>query len=331
MLVAMKVTESLNNHDANSMSQNSLEMSQDVKSSEYESSYEEHSENQKDIDSDKNNSDKNSYNGIDNSSHKVNEENKDKKDKQLVKYNNGAENSSEKPKKIGWIRRFMRKRVDSIPLSTKLLACTFVVLTVAAFGISLSIRQLVENYLIEKTDTQLTDQAQLIYDNIDLLRSKDGRQSTVGPNDYFLQVRDIDNKILSTPLVPPLKGDITSIPTLPEDGSLNGVSPNKPFTTPAQVKGNLKNVSSATVKTASAPWRVLVLKWGRNTSEYSSDTKHGYVYIALSLSDQIDTINTLTQYCLMVSITVILFGVFMSTIIIQSTLKPLKRIEKNRI
>ena len=331
MLVAMKVTESLNNHDANSMSQNSLEMSQDVKSAEYESSYEEHSENQKDIDSDKNNSDKNSYNGIDNSSHKVNEENKDKKDnksKQLVKYNNGAENSSDKPKKIGWIRRFVRKRVDSIPLSTKLLACTFVVLTVAAFGISLSIRQLVENYLIEKTDTQLTDQAQLIYDNIDLLRSKDGRQSTVGPNDYFLQVRDIDNKILSTPLVPPLKGDITSIPTLPEDGSLNGVSPNKPFTTPAQVKGNLKNVSSATVKTASAPWRVLVLKWGRDTSEYSSDTKHGYVYIALSLSDQIDTINTLTQYCLMVSITVILFGVFMSTIIIQSTLKPLKRIEK---
>lgn len=248
--------------------------------------------------------------------------------KQIVRYSS-ATNKSQDNKDSGFITRFIRKRVDSIPLSTKLVACTLVVLTVAAFCISLSIRQLVGNYLLEKTDAQLTDQAQLVYDNIDFLRSRDARQSTVGPNDYFLQVRDINNRILATPLVPPLKGNVTSVPTLPEDGSLGNVSPNKPFTTPAQVHGNLNNIDDATAKIASAPWRVLVLTWGqKNRDNSSSVNTQGYVYIALSLSDQLDTINTLTQYCLMVSIAVILFGIFISILIIQSTLIPLKRIEK---
>lgn len=248
--------------------------------------------------------------------------------KQIVRYSS-ATNKSQDNKKSGFITRFIRKHVDSIPLSTKLVACTLVVLTVAAFCISLSIRQLVGNYLLEKTDAQLTDQAQLVYDNIDFLRSRDARQSTVGPNDYFLQVRDINNRILATPLVPPLKGNVTSVPTLPEDGSLGNVSPNKPFTTPAQVHGNLNNIDDATAKIASAPWRVLVLTWGqKNRDNSSSVNTQGYVYIALSLSDQLDTINTLTQYCLMVSIAVILFGIFISILIIQSTLIPLKRIEK---
>ena len=218
--------------------------------------------------------------------------------KQIVRYSS-ATNKSQDNKKSGFITRFIRKHVDSIPLSTKLVACTLVVLTVAAFCISLSIRQLVGNYLLEKTDAQLTDQAQLVYDNIDFLRSRDARQSTVGPNDYFLQVRDINNRILATPLVPPLKGNVTSVPTLPEDGSLGNVSPNKPFTTPAQVHGNLNNIDDATAKIASAPWRVLVLTWGqKNRDNSSSVNTQGYVYIALSLSDQLDTINTLTQLSL---------------------------------
>ena len=66
----------------------------------------------------------------------------------------------------------------------------------------------------------------------------------------------------------------------------------------------------------------------KNRDNSSSVNTQGYVYIALSLSDQLDTINTLTQYCLMVSIAVILFGIFISILIIQSTLIPLKRIEK---
>ncbi len=226
-------------------------------------------------------------------------------------------------------RKWMRKHLDAIPLSTRLLACTLVVLTIAAFCISLSIRQLVGSYLLDKTDAQLADQAQLIYDNIDLLSSKDSKESTVGPNDYFLQIRDTNNKIITTPLVPPLKGNVVSMPTLPEDGEINNVVlKRKPFTSPAVVKGDLKSIDEATAKVAQSPWRVLVLTWGQRSGYNSEMHVRGYVYIALSLSDQMDTLNTLTRYCLMVSITVILLGAVLAALIIQSTLVPLKRIEK---
>lgn len=226
-------------------------------------------------------------------------------------------------------RKWMRKHLDAIPLSTRLLACTLVVLTIAAFCISLSIRQLVGSYLLDKTDAQLADQAQLIYDNIDLLSSKDSKESTVGPNDYFLQIRDTNNKIITTPLVPPLKGNVVSMPTLPEDGEINNVVlKRKPFTSPAVVKGDLKSIDEVTAKVAQSPWRVLVLTWGQRSGYNSEMHVRGYVYIALSLSDQMDTLNTLTRYCLMVSITVILLGAVLAALIIQSTLVPLKRIEK---
>ncbi|KXA18566.1 sensor histidine kinase [Gardnerella vaginalis] len=238
----------------------------------------------------------------------------------------GKEANSNKDHKA---RKWMRKHLDAIPLSTRLVACTLVVLTIAAFCISLSIRQLVGSYLLDKTDAQLADQAQLIYDNIDLLRSKDSKEPTVGPNDYFLQIRDTNNKIITTPLVPPLKGNVVSMPTLPEDGEINNVVvKRKPFTSPAVVKGDLKSIDDATAKVAQSPWRVLVLTWGQRSGYNSEMRVRGYVYIALSLSDQMDTLDTLTRYCLMVSITVILLGAVLAALIIQSTLVPLKRIEK---
>ncbi len=52
------------------------------------------------------------------------------------------------------------------------------------------------------------------------------------------------------------------------------------------------------------------------------------VYIGLSLADQIDTVNTLTRYCIVVGIAVVLLGGSLSTLIIQHTMTPLKRIEK---
>lgn len=67
---------------------------------------------------------------------------------------------------------------------------------------------------------------------------------------------------------------------------------------------------------------------GSKNSYNSELSVSGYVYIALSLSDQIDTVSTLTRYCIMVGIAVILFGAVFSAIIIQSALRPLKRIEK---
>lgn len=231
---------------------------------------------------------------------------------------------NKKPRKTCWLRR----RINAIPLSTRLVACTLAILTVAAFCISLSIQQLVGNYLLEKTDVQLASQAQFVYDNVDSLRMKNSNQSSVGPNNYFMQVRDTHNKIISTPLIP-IKGLVVSVPKLPADGfDSKKIVTHKPYTAPAIVKGNTNKVDAITKKAATAPWRVLVLTWGQKNSYNSELSVSGYVYIALSLSDQIDTVSTLTRYCIMVSIAVILFGAVFSAIIIQSALRPLKRIEK---
>ncbi|WP_421779269.1 sensor histidine kinase [Gardnerella sp. DNF01151] len=231
---------------------------------------------------------------------------------------------NKKPRKTCWLRR----RINAIPLSTRLVACTLAILTVAAFCISLSIQQLVGNYLLEKTDVQLASQAQFVYDNVDSLRMKNSNQSSVGPNNYFMQVRDTHNKIISTPLIP-IKGSVVSVPKLPADGfDSKKIVTHKPYTAPAIVKGNANKVDAITKKAATAPWRVLVLTWGQKNSYNSELSVSGYVYIALSLSDQIDTVSTLTRYCIMVSIAVILFGAVFSAIIIQSALRPLKRIEK---
>lgn len=231
---------------------------------------------------------------------------------------------NKKPRKTCWLRR----RINAIPLSTRLVACTLAILTVAAFCMSLSIQQLVGNYLLEKTDVQLASQAQFVYDNVDSLRMKNSNQSSVGPNNYFMQVRDTHNKIISTPLIP-IKGSVVSVPKLPADGfDSKKIVTHKPYTAPAIVKGNTNKVDAITKKAATAPWRVLVLTWGQKNSYNSELSVSGYVYIALSLSDQIDTVSTLTRYCIMVSIAVILFGAVFSAIIIQSALRPLKRIEK---
>lgn len=143
-----------------------------------------------------------------------------------------------------------------------------------------------------------------------------------------MQVRDTHNKIISTPLIP-IKGSVVSVPKLPADGfDSKKIVTHKPYTAPAIVKGNTNKVDAITKKAATAPWRVLVLTWGQKNSYNSELSVSGYVYIALSLSDQIDTVSTLTRYCIMVSIAVILFGAVFSAIIIQSALRPLKRIEK---
>lgn len=222
----------------------------------------------------------------------------------------------------------VKSRIDAIPLSTRLVACTIAVLTVAAFCISLSIRQLVGNYLLDKTDSQLSDQAQLICENnVDLLHSKDADRTAIGPNDYFLQIRDTNNRIIATPLIPPLKGNIVSEPVLPKSGVVDNVVLNrKPFTAPAKIKGNTEGIDETTSRIANSPWRVSVLAWGPRVNNKMKI--RGYIYIALSLNDQLDTLNTLTRYCVMVSIAVILLGAVFAALIIQSTLGPLKRIEK---
>lgn len=56
-----------------------------------------------------------------------------------------------RPQRVPWHRRIGRK-VQAIPLSTKLVTCIIVLLTIGTIGISFSIRTLVGNYLLQKTD-----------------------------------------------------------------------------------------------------------------------------------------------------------------------------------
>ena len=76
------------------------------------------------------------------------------------------------------IRAFFVRRLDSVPLATKIVACTVVLLIVGTAGISFTLRQLVSNYMLEKTDTQLLRQSQLVLDNIKVLSAASENDSS---------------------------------------------------------------------------------------------------------------------------------------------------------
>lgn len=255
-------------------------------------------------------------------------------------------------------------KFDRFSLSTKLVACTLVVLIVGTVGISTAIRQLVSSYLLQKTDNQLISQRSLILSNTTMLRGSNNQSSGMG-NNYFLQVRYVENGEftgkVSTPLVPSVAGlagnSIVSMPKLPSNDQLTDDMYGKPFTTGAVLRtvtndtnggfdfggvdavpnddgdtGNSGNGGrfasrSNVLQAARSPWRVAAFKWVEPDSK-NNETVKGVVFIGLSLSDQIDIINTLTQYCVTVGIAIVLLGGSLSALIIRRTLRPLKRIEK---
>ena len=232
-----------------------------------------------------------------------------------------------RPQRVPWHRRIGRK-VQAIPLSTKLVTCIIVLLTIGTIGISFSIRTLVGNYLLQKTDTQLVNQAQMIFnsmDSLDSTTSEDGRSLV---NTYYVEVRDSEYKRTGAGSVPMLREGVVSEPSLPSDGSIDGVTLGEPFTTQAVVHVTTSRVPDhAIMQAAQSPWRVVALPWNEKTKT-GQVKDSGVVFIGLSLSDQIDTSNTLTRFCAMVSIAVVLIGAILGTIVVQSTLAPLKRIEK---
>lgn len=229
--------------------------------------------------------------------------------------------------RVPWHRRIGRK-VQTIPLSTKLVTCIIVLLTIGTIGISFSIRTLVGNYLLQKTDTQLVNQAQMIFnsmDSLDSTTSEDGRSLV---NTYYVEVRDSEYKRTGAGSVPMLREGVVSEPSLPSDGSIDGVTLGEPFTTQAVVHVTTSRVPDhAIMQAAQSPWRVVALPWSEKTKT-GQVKDSGVVFIGLSLSDQIDTSNTLTRFCAMVGIAVVLIGAILGTIVVQSTLAPLKRIEK---
>lgn len=232
-----------------------------------------------------------------------------------------------RPQRVPWHRRIGRK-VQAIPLSTKLVTCIIVLLTIGTIGISFSIRTLVGNYLLQKTDTQLVNQAQMIFnsmDSLDSTTSEDGRSLV---NTYYVEVRDSEYKRTGAGSVPMLREGVVSEPSLPSDGSIDGVTLGEPFTTQAVVHVTTSRVPDhAIMQAAQSPWRVVALPWSEKTKTRQVKDS-GVVFIGLSLSDQIDTSNTLTRFCAMVGIAVVLIGAILGTIVVQSTLAPLKRIEK---
>ena len=232
-----------------------------------------------------------------------------------------------RPQRVPWHRRIGRK-VQAIPLSTKLVTCIIVLLTIGTIGISFSIRTLVGNYLLQKTDTQLVNQAQMIFnsmDSLDSTTSEDGRSLV---NTYYVEVRDSEYKRTGAGSLPMLREGVVSEPSLPSDGSIDGVTLGEPFTTQAVVHVTTSRVPDhAIMQAAQSPWRVVALPWSEKTKT-GQVKDSGVVFIGLSLSDQIDTSNTLTRFCAMVGIAVVLIGTILGTIVVQSTLAPLKRIEK---
>ncbi|BDR52758.1 two-component sensor histidine kinase [Bombiscardovia nodaiensis] len=217
---------------------------------------------------------------------------------------------------------------DLIPLTTKLIACMLVLLVIGTLGISLAIRQMASTYLMQKTDTQLIRQGKLGIRNATLLSQEDLNKRGSGPTDYFLQVRDDNMRIISQNLNPLTVSGVLSVPKLPADGASANIELDQPFTTSAQVsapKGT--TVDRDSLKRAQASWRVVAMRWSLEMSN-GLGTSTGVLFIGLSLSDQSDTIHALTQYCWAVGILIVLLGAVIAALLIQSTLAPLKRIEK---
>ena len=59
--------------------------------------------------------------------------------------------------------------IQKVPLSVKLVISIIVLLSVGTVSISLSIRQLVNSYMLQRTDSQLLQQAELVFKNTTLL------------------------------------------------------------------------------------------------------------------------------------------------------------------
>ncbi len=166
--------------------------------------------------------------------------------------------------------------------------------------------------MLEKTDTQLFRQAQLVLNNIDTMRQQNNAEKSSSSllYSYFVQIRDSDDTILRNAIVPTLKDGVSSMPLLPMNGSRGGVQLQQPFTTNAVVTLSGRSVDHSTL--AESPWRAAV--------DRNEDGKPGGVcYIGLSLSDQLDTVNTLTRYCIIVGVAIVILGALLATLMTENT------------
>lgn len=214
-----------------------------------------------------------------------------------------------------------------VSLSAKLVASIIVLLSVGTVCISLAITQLVSNYMMQRTDSQLLQQAELVFKNTVLLNDKANASNPM--ISYYVQAYDASSHTSTVLLQPVYKDGVVSRPRLPANGDLSGHELAKPYTTPAivDVSNATRTPDHSTMTMAEYPWRVVALRW---ISEDANGIQHdrGIIYIGLSLGNQIDMIDNLTKFCVMVSIAVVMLGGVVSALLVQRTLEPLKRIEK---
>lgn len=221
-----------------------------------------------------------------------------------------------------------RSPLAAIPLSTKLVASMLILLIVGTVGVSVAICQMADDYLMKRTDSQLIRQANLGIRNATLLRQEDLSKNGLGPTDYFLQIRDNDLHIISDDLNPMQVNGVISRPRLPADGGMGSVPMGQPTTVPAYVRvPQQASPDRDTMKRARAPWRVVAMQWKLH-NELDDSEISGVLFIGLSMSDQDEAVHDLTAFCMIISVVVVLLGGVISVLLIQSTLVPLKRIEK---
>ena len=159
-------------------------------------------------------------------------------------------------------------RLDAVPLATKIVACTVILLIVGTAGISLTLRQLVGNYMLEKTDTQLFRQAQLVLNNIDTMRQQNNAEKSSSSllYSYFVQIRDSDDTILRNAIVPHSQGRRQFDAVAAYGRQPRSVQLQQPFTTNAVVTLSGRSVDHSTLSTAESPWRVVALPWTDETA-----------------------------------------------------------------
>lgn len=255
------------------------------------------------------------------------------------KAQDAAGNNSREPKRASGLQKMRR----GMSLSFQLASIVILVVALAECVLGAAVRQLVQQYILEKTDTQLSQQAQLVFDNYKQVVGSAPGQRNYSPTDYFLQIRDTDGDVLST-MRPMLRDGVISEPNL-DSIDLSAVEYSQPFTVSATVTIPAgTQVASKDLKSANRDWRVEAFQIvetatrasGSSSSSSSSDqgtdssggTVVGVAYIGMSLRDMYETTDMVTQYFLIAGICTLVAAGVLAAMFVRNTLMPLKRMEK---
>lgn len=173
----------------------------------------------------------------------------------------GPAPAPKKPKNTqdGKSRRTIKQRIahgfDSMSLSFKLVSMVILVVLLAECVLGIAIRRLVGQYILDKTDNQLSQQAQLVFNNYQQLLGNGPSPRSYSLTDYFLQIRDTDGDIIST-MTPSMRDGIVSQPNL-DSLDLTAVDYSEPFTVPASVTvPDGVQISAKELASAKQDWRV---------------------------------------------------------------------------